>query len=247
MDIGEHPATNLGNVYIFTNADSVKMYKNGYFIKEYKPSDSTFDGIPHGPILVDDFIGNMLETEEGFTKKQSEMIAGALNYLAIHGYQTFPPHIIYTIAKAVIKYKMKINDMVNLYAKYIGNWGETATSYRFEAIKNGEVAKVLVKEPMRKPSLSVKVSHTNLHEGNTYDVAAIRIRAIDEHDNLLPFFQEPIKVEAEGPITIIGGDVLSLKGGMGGLYVKTVGEKGKAKVRLVNPQCETVEIEFDIV
>ena len=100
---------------------------------------------------------------------------------------------------------------------------------------------------MRKPSLEVKVSHTKLREGNTYDVAAIRIRAIDENQNLLPFYQEPIKVEVEGPIAIIGGDVLSLKGGMGGLYVKTLGEKGKAKLRLVNPQCETVEIEFEIV
>ena len=247
MDIGEHPATNLGNVYLFTNADSVKMYKNGHFIKEYKRSDSTFDGISHGPILVDDFVGNMLETEEGFTKEQSKMIAGALNYLAIHGYQTFPPHIIWTIAKAILKYKMKINDMVDLYAKYIGNWGENATSYRFEAVKNGEVVKTVIKEPMRKPALEAKVSHTRLHEGSTYDVAAIRIRAIDENANLLPFYQEPIRVETEGPIQVIGGDVLSLKGGMGGLYIKTIGEKGKAKLRLVNPQCETVEVDFEIV
>ena len=247
MDIGEHPATNLGNVYLFTNADSVKMYKNGHFIKEYKLGDSAFDGIPHGPILVDDFVGDMLETEEGYSKEQSRMIAGALNYLAIHGYQNFPPHIIWTIGKAILKYKMKVQDMVDLYIKYIGNWGETATSYRFEAIKNGEVVKTIVKEPMRKPGLEVKVSHTQLREGNTYDVASIRIRAIDENQNLLPFYQEPIKVETDGPIAVIGGDVLSLKGGMGGLYIRTIGEKGKAQVRLVNSQCDTVKIDFEIV
>ena len=247
MDIGEHPATNLGNVYLFTNADSVKMYKNGHFIKEYKPEDSAFKGIPHGPILVDDFIGDMLETIEGFSKKQSEMIAGGLNYLAIHGYQKFPPHIILLVIRAMIQYKMKITDFVSLYTKYIGNWGETATSYRFEAIKNGAVVKTVVKEPMRKPALEAKVSHTKLHEGSTYDVASIRIRAIDEHQNLLPFYQEPIKVEVEGPVQVIGGELLSLKGGMGGLYIKTIGEKGTAKVRLVNPQCETVEIDFEIV
>lgn len=246
MDIGEHPATILGNVYIFTNADSVRMYKNGHFIKEYKPSDSVFNGIPHGPILVDDVVGDMLETEEGFSKKQSEMIAGALNYLGNHGYQTLPPHILWTVAKGIVLYKMKPMDMVNLYTKYIGNWGETATSYRFEAIKDGKVAKVVVKEPMRKPKLSVKVSHTKLHEGNTYDVASIRIRAVDENENIIPFYQEPLKVEVEGPLTIIGHDMLSLKGGMGGLYVKTIGAKGSALVRLINPQLETVEIEFEV-
>nr|MCR4643485.1 glycoside hydrolase family 2 protein [Lachnospiraceae bacterium] len=34
MDIGEHPGGNRGAVYIFTNADSVRMYKNDVFIKE---------------------------------------------------------------------------------------------------------------------------------------------------------------------------------------------------------------------
>ena len=247
MDIGEHPATILGNVYIFTNADAVRMYKNNHFIKEYKPAESAFDGIPHGPILVDDVIGDLLETEEGFSKKQSEMIAAALNYLGNHGYQTLPPHIIWTVAKGIALYKMKPMDMVNLYTKYIGNWGETATSYRFEAIKDGKVAKVVVKEPMRQPKLFVKVSHTELHEGTTYDVASIRIRAVDENENLLPFYQEPIKVETEGPVSIIGPDILSLKGGMGGLYIKTTGEKGVAKVRLINPQLDTVELEFEIV
>ena len=247
MDIGEHPATNLGKVYIFTNADSVRMYKNDHFIKEYKQTDSEFAGIAHGPILVDDFIGDMLETNEGYSKKQSEMIAGALNYLATHGYQTFPPHIIWTVIKALAQYKMKVDDMVNLYIKYIGNWGETATSYRFEAIKNGKVVKTIIKEPMRKLHLDTKVSHTKLREGNTYDVAAIRIRAVDENENVIPYFQEPIKVEVEGPLTVIGGDVISLKGGMGGLYVKTTGAKGKAKLRLVNPQAEVVEIDFRIV
>lgn len=247
MDIGEHPATILGNVYMFTNADSVRMYKNGHFIKEYKPSESAFDGIPHGPILVDDVVGNMLETEEGFSPKQSKMIADALNYLGNHGYQTLPPHIIWTVIKGIALYKMKPMDMVHLYTKYIGNWGETATSYRFEAIKDGKVAKVVVKEPMRKLHLDTKVSHTKLHEGNTYDVAAVRIRAVDENENLIPFYQEPLRIEVEGPVSVIGDDIISLKGGMGGFYIKTTGEKGSVKVRLINPQIETVELEFEVV
>ncbi len=247
MDIGEHPATNLGKIYIFSNADAVRMYKNGHFIKEYTPADSAFEGIPHGPILVDDFVGDLLETEEGFSKKQSELIAGALNYIGIHGYQTFPPHIIVTVAKAMMQYQMKPMDLVNLYTKYIGNWGETATSYRFEAIKNGKVEKVVIKEPMRKPHLDVKVSHTELQEKHTYDVASIRICAADENGNVLPFYQEPVKIEIEGPLAVIGSDVIALKGGMGGFYVKTTGEAGIAKVRLVNAQMETVELEFDIV
>ena len=54
-------------------------------------------------------------------------------------------------------------------------------------------------------------------------------------------------MEAEGPVEIIGGKIVSLKGGMSGLYVKTTGVRGKAKVRLINPQVEPVEIEFEVV
>ena len=70
---------------------------------------------------------------------------------------------------------------------------------------------------------------------------------MDENGNIMPYFQEPIRIEVEGPVEIIGGDIISLKGGMGGLYVKTTGTRGKAKVRLVNPQVKAIEIDFEIV
>ena len=58
MDIGEHPGCNRGNIYILSNADSVKMYKNDRFIKEYLPGMSPYKHLKHGPILIDDFIGD---------------------------------------------------------------------------------------------------------------------------------------------------------------------------------------------
>ena len=36
MDIGEHPGCHRGAVWIFTNADSVRMYKNDSFVKEFR-------------------------------------------------------------------------------------------------------------------------------------------------------------------------------------------------------------------
>ena len=52
MDIGEHPASNRGSVWIVTNADSVRMYKNDRLLKEYFPSDSPFKHLAHGPVPV---------------------------------------------------------------------------------------------------------------------------------------------------------------------------------------------------
>lgn len=247
MDIGEHPATNLGNVYIFTNADSVKMYKNDRFIKEYTGKDSAFKGMPHGPILVDDFVGDMIATVEGYEPKKAKLITEAMNYVTVHGYQKLPLNMLWKALVAIVGYRMKPEELIALYAKYIGNWGATATEYRFEAIKDGKVAKTVLKKPMRSLQLEAKVSHTTLHEKNTYDVAAIRLRALDESGNIAPYYQEAIKVEVEGAIALIGPDVISFKGGMSGLYVKTIGESGTAKVRLISSQLGTTEVVFEIV
>ena len=67
MDIGEHPASNRGDCYIITNADSVRMYKNGRLLKEYKGEDSQYKALSHGPILIDDYIGNDLVELDGET------------------------------------------------------------------------------------------------------------------------------------------------------------------------------------
>ena len=99
---------------------------------------------------------------------------------------------------------------------------------------------------MDKLSLEIEVSHTNLHEGASYDVSVVRIRAIDENGNLLPYSNEAIKLTVEGPIELIGPDMISLRGGMSGFYVKTTGEKGKAKVNIYCPRVEDQTVEFEI-
>ena len=85
MDIGEHPGCNRGFTYIITNADSVKMYKNDIFIKEYRAEDSAYKNLKHGPIVIDDFIGDQLHKNENFKKEQADIIKTGLNYTATHG------------------------------------------------------------------------------------------------------------------------------------------------------------------
>lgn len=82
MDIGEHPGCNRGTIWIFTNADSVRMYKNGRFLKEYTVSDSPYKNLLHGPVAVDDFIGDAIEKEEDFKPAQAKAVKYILNAAA---------------------------------------------------------------------------------------------------------------------------------------------------------------------
>lgn len=246
MDIGEHPGCNRGKTWILTNADSVKMYKNDRFIKEYQSKDSPYRNLAHGPILIDDFIGDAIEKGEDFTKKQAEEIKMALNYVARNGLSHLPAKILWSALKMMTVYHMKPEQAVVLYNRYVGDWGGASTVYRFEAVRDGKVVKTLVKEPMKQMHIQAQADHRELAEEQTYDVAAVRIKMLDENDNLLSFYNEPVELETRGPISLIGGNIVSCKGGMCGTYVKTTGEEGKAELIIKNAQAEEVRISFTV-
>lgn len=246
MDIGEHPGCNRGNIYILSNADSVKMYKNDRFIKEYLPGMSPYKHLKHGPILIDDFIGDSFAQNERFRKKHAKEITDAMNLVARGSLNHIPKRLYLTALKLLLIYHIDFAEVTRLYTKYIGDWGGTATVYRFDAIKDGKVVKSITKEPVREIRLEAEADHTILTEQHSYDVALVRIRAVDDHGNVLPFYQEPVRLIAEGDISIIGPDTIALQGGMGGTYVKSLGRSGQGTLLLQSRTAGEVRIPFQI-
>ncbi len=246
MDIGEHPESRVGEVWIYTNADSVKMYKDDILIKEYFPSDSPYKYLPHGPILVDDYVGDAVRKGEDFPPAQAEDIKFLLNQYSLYGMDNLPPKAKAVAAKCLTVYRMTMDDAYALYGKYVGNWGGDAVKYRFDAIKDGEIVKSITKECVKKVSLVAEACTDTLEERETYDVACVRIKAVDQNGNLLPYFNEPVLLRTEGPVKIIGPSAVSLKGGMGGTYLKTTGEAGNASLQIVNLQAGDAKLDFTV-
>ena len=246
MDIGEHPGCNRGNIYILSNADSVKMYKNDQFIKEYLPGMSPYKHLKHGPILIDDFIGDSFAQNERFRPKHAKEITDAMNLVARGSLNHIPKRLYLTALKLLLIYHIDFAEVTRLYTKYIGDWGGTATIYRFDAIKDGKVVKSVTKEPVREIRLDAEADHTILTEQHSYDVALVRIRAVDDHGNVLPFYQEPVRLITEGDISIIGPDTIALQGGMGGTYVKSTGRSGRGALLLQSQTAGEIRIPFQI-
>ena len=247
MDIGEHPGCNRGNIYILSNADSVKMYKNDRFIKEYLPGMSPYKHLKHGPILIDDFIGDSFAQNERFRPKHAKEITDAMNLVARGSLNHIPKRLYLTALKLLLIYHIDFAEVTRLYTKYIGDWGGTATVYRFDAIKDGKVVKSVTKEPVREIRLEAEADHTILTEQHSYDVALVRIRAVDDHGNVLPFYQEPVRLITEGDISIIGPDTIALQGGMGGTYVKSTGRSGRGALLLQSQTAGEIRIPFQIM
>ena len=244
MDIGDYPGGQTGEVQVFTNADSVSLYKNGNFVTKLK--QGKWKGLPHGPLVLDDPIGCLLETQEGFEKTKAELLRSCL--LAIHrrGLARLTPADIARMGFAMVKYGLKYEDALALYGKYIGNWGGEATQWRFDAEKDGMVVKSVTCGPSARLRVEAFPSHRDLREGNTYDMAAVRIRIVDEFGNVAPYAQLPVLFSVEGPVELVGPKAVTAQGGMCGTYIRTTGKPGVAKLVIATAQTDVVSVEFQI-
>ena len=244
MDIGDYAAAQTGEIYAFTNGDEVRLYKNDEFVKSFVSSG--FEGMKHGPVKIDDTIGELLETKEGMDKAQASLVRECMLAAGKYGMANLPAVYKARLAYAMVKYRMSFEDGYALYGKYVGNWGGEATVWRFDAVKDGKVTASTVKTPGQKLHLDVKASSTILHEGEVYDMAAVRIRLLDENGNPASYAQLPVSFRTSGPIKIVGPRIAVLEGGMCGLYVRTVGKKGTASLTIHCEGMNDVEISFEV-
>ena len=244
MDIGDYPGGQMGSIYVFTNADSVSLYKNDQYVTTLEDGD--WKGLLHGPRILDDTIGCLLETQEGFDRKKAELLRECLLMIQKRGISNLTPAEIAKIGYAMVKYGMKYEDALALYSKYIGNWGTEATLWRLIAVKDGMVAATYTCGPGSKLHLEVVPSHTSLQEDATYDMASVRIRILDEHGNVAPYAQLPVQLALEGDAELVGPKVVTAEGGMTGTYVKSIGKTGEAKLTITTDQTEPVVLIFKI-
>ncbi|MCI1723611.1 MAG: hypothetical protein LKM41_12670 [Lachnospiraceae bacterium] len=119
-------------------------------------------------------------------------------------------------------------------------------TYRFDAIRSGQVTASRIRTPSSADHLEIRVGTGSpeapgqepsaaVHElviGRTYDAESLRFRMLDGSGNLLPYYQECLQLHAEGAVSLIGPCLISLKGGMGGTYVRTNGSTGDGTLKI---------------
>ncbi|MBQ9248790.1 MAG: glycoside hydrolase family 2 protein [Oscillospiraceae bacterium] len=244
MDIGDYPAGNTGKIYVFTNADQVDLYKNDNYVATFRPKE--WKGLKHGPMLIDDTIGCLLETVEGFPAGKAKAVKEALNAAGKYGLAGMPPAEKAKMLYCMLRYGMRMEEGVALYGKYVGNWGGEATRWRFDGKVNGQTVVSQTRCPGRELHLEVTVSQTELTEGATYDMASVRLRILDEHGNLTPYAQLPVRFEVDGPLELVGPELVTAEGGMCGTYLRTTGKAGSGSLRITTGQTEAVTVQLQV-
>lgn len=244
MEIGDYSRSAIGDVYAFTNADSVRLYKNDVFLGEM--SGKAFPALPHSPILLDP-LGDQLEKAEGYTGDAEKLLHEILYYTKIYGLDHLPSEYHVLLEKAKERYGICWDEIVRIYGKYIGGWGDKSMKWRMEAVQNNEVVATAVCCPSTHLALHVSVSKMQLQESNTYDMSAIRIRLLDEYGNPAVYAQLPVSFSLEGAAELVGPNVVTAEGGMCGTYLRTIGQSGTIRLTVSTEQTKPVTIELTAV
>ncbi len=126
------------------------------------------------------------------------------------------------------------------------SWGGKAAVWRFDAVKDGEVIASRTLGGRADLRIEAIPSSLELKEGDTWDMAAVRIRITDPLGNVYPYAQLPVKLELTGEAELIGPDIITAEGGMCGTYIRTVGKAGKAELRISSNGLESVILTFNI-
>ena len=247
MDIGDYPAGKNDEIYAFTNAEEIRLYKNDAYVSSFFPEE---DGTGmHLPVLIDDLIGDLLESQEGFDPVKAERIRESLFAVKEYGPANLPAAEKAKLGYCMLRYKMSYKDCYDLYGKYVGNWGGEATVWRFDAVTDGKVVCSVSKSPGTDLHLECRASSTVLRDEDTFDMAAVRVRVLDENNNISSYAQVPITAKITGDAELVGSAVMTAEGGMCGFYVRTKekGRKhGKALLTIHAEGMQEQKIEFSV-
>ena len=126
-------------------------------------------------------------------------------------------------------------------------WGGKVTLWRFDAVKDGQVIASQTRGADAALHLEVRPSSAVLTDGDTWDMAAVRIRVADPWGNTVPYAQLPLRFAVTGAAALVGPDVICAEGGMGAAYLRTVGRAGTAVLTVRADGLEDVAITFDVI
>ena len=225
---GDMPAGYPGGCWAFTNADAVRMYRDGDLIAVFTPDrQGRFAALAHPPIQIDDFVGPLLEKYEGIAHGEAVQLAACLN--ALRRDPAAPSPLLRARLSRLMRV-LRINEaaLMRLYRTYIGVLGGPSGVFRFEAVWRERVVRTVVQEPAQRVRLECTVHNGILTDGPAWDCAAVTLRAIDQNGSLLPYCSEAVQLSVEGPAHLIGPAIVPLRGGMAGTYLATEGVAGRA-------------------
>nr|WP_300002452.1 glycoside hydrolase family 2 TIM barrel-domain containing protein [Tissierella sp.] len=246
LNIGEYDGSLLEDIYVFTNCDSIKLYKNGEYVNTFYPDREKYPNLVNAPIRINDLIGDAIEKNEKFSKGDAGIVKDILINVNKNGLKLRPVDTA-KMGWIFLKYKMNMADAEDLYTRYFGGWGGEATSYEFKGYKGEKSILKLTKGQVVNPRLDMKIDSNILIEEATYDTTRVVLRLLDDYGNDIIYANDTVTIEAQGGVEVIGPKVLALIGGSIGFWIKSKGESGQANIKIISERFGVLEKKIEVI
>lgn len=232
MNIGDHPAGQMGEVAVFTNADLIRLFKNDEPAGEFTP-DQRYSHLPHPPVLIR---GTEQPKQE---KEQKEETVPEVS-TPEHAEETWWLRLKNQLLAYAAQVSERLQAVIHPEEKQepeedpgMGSWGEETAVWRFEAVKDGQIVRTVTIAPAEEIHLEGICDTDILEDVDTWDMATIRLRAADQNGNTAVYCNDVLQFETEGAVQLYGPSATALEGGMSGCYVRTFGESGEGFLHIL--------------
>lgn len=134
----------------------------------------------------------------------------------------------------------------DLSGSEVGHWGMRWMDIELEGYINSEkvVSKTLLADPVA-TSLEVKADRTTLT--NDRNDVRISVNALDQAGNLLPYIDLPISIEIDGPASLTGPKITSLKGGSTAFWIRSTSKAGTITICVRSTRFADQEIQISVM
>lgn len=239
---GDYNAAQFGAIHLLTNCDYVELYKNERLLNRFYPDRASFPHLPFAPIVLDDFIGDQLQDDGRFSHVDSEALRELFRLITRYGMEQLSLRQKLKGLWLMQKNRLSEKDMIDIFIRYIGSWGEAATNYRIDGFRDGKRVIVKRQGQGKTQQLSLQADSQQLLQQHTYDVTRIQVRCHDEFDNQLNYESSPLTIQVSGAGQLIGPNQISLIAGATAFWVRSNGEEGEIAVSVTSPRFATQQL-----
>lgn len=232
-----------GTLRIFTNCDSVKLYRDGKLVGEYFPSKNKYKHLPHPPVEITDFIGFLAADEEKMgarTAKIFKYIVGKVKKREGLFNLTLFEKIAAFILRKVLRLKTA------QFRKLVHKYAYAPAVFSAEGIIDGAVAVERRITSDECYGLKLSASETVIRPSASYETVLVTVQSTDGAGNILDYDFSPVNISVEGELRLIGENMLSLRGGAVGFFLATTPYDGHARVT-VSSRYKEVSIDLEVI
>ncbi len=242
---GERDAARMLPVEVYTNCDSIVLYKNGRRIGEFLPAFYLYPHLDHPPVIIDDLIGEQA-VELPFAPRHRKVFSSLVSYVMINGEENLKWTHYLKMGRLMARYRLSFTDAVALFMKYSAGWGEEEDVFQIAGLLKGEEVCRRTFGSGSASRLSAGCDSLTLSSGD-WDCSRLEYRLEDQYGNVMPYVNETISIEVQGPGEVIGPRHTALTGGVIAIWIRTTGEAGEITVKARCSRFAAEDIRLEVL